>query len=218
MKKNKYLVFFCICLFSFCAFSQHRILFMKGRVLVNGKKAVNKQILKQGDKVLVGKKSLALLQIKGNGVTSKLKLDEESAIVLEKLPTKSNLKSSILLQAGSLFTKVQNKYKKDKVFQVRTRNTVMGVRGTEFFSAYGQGKDFWMCVNEGKVTISNKKGSKSVNAGEGVFVEGGSSITKPKPYAWTRKLNWSMSGNFKSLKNKVDLSSVYSDLLDQDYD
>ena len=96
----------------------------------------------------------------------------------------------------------------------------MGVRGTEFFASYGSGKDIWMCVNEGIVSVKSKSENKQtlVNAGEGVVIKKGSGTSKPKPLAWTKKLNWNMDPKVGEVVNKVSIEAAYSDLLDEDYD
>lgn len=96
----------------------------------------------------------------------------------------------------------------------------MGVRGTELFASYGTGKDVWMCVNEGIVSVRSKKEKKGtlVKAGEGVVVKKGKWTSKPKPLAWTKKLNWNMDPASGDVVNKVSIESAYSDLLDEDYD
>ena len=99
----------------------------------------------------------------------------------------------------------------------------MGVRGTEFFTAYGRknkgtGTDQWMCVREGKVEVQNNTQKVLVKAGEGIFITKGIKVTKPRPYEWTTKLNWNLDEKLGKLENSIDFDSVYTDFEDQDYD
>ena len=113
---------------------------------------------------------------------------------------------------------------KDPPLTVQTVNAAMGVRGTEFFVAFGKvpdiEPDLWMCVNEGKVEVKSKKedGVKTVNQGEGILLPNGSKITDPKAYAWTQGLNWNMNPDSGELDNPMDIEKMYTDLLDEDYD
>ena len=99
----------------------------------------------------------------------------------------------------------------------------MGVRGTEFFTAYSQDKkksdDLWMCVNEGVVEIVTDKSSEKVivKEGQGVFINKGIKATAPKKYSWTKKLNWNLDPGNGELENSA-MNDMYQDLLDQDYD
>ena len=74
-------------------------------------------------------------------------------------PERSNPK------AGSVFVKAAQKILKEdnSSFVLKTKYASMGVRGTEFFTAYADSarnkakEDIWMCVKEGQVVIKNRK-------------------------------------------------------------
>lgn len=166
------------------------------------------------DKIVTGKDSLTLLVL-NNG--SSHKLGENSEIILG-----SDGEPTILqILSGSLFSLFEKTKKREKLYKIKTRAVVAGVRGTQFFTSYGSGKkpnDNWLCVNEGLVEVTNIKTNKKVmvKAGEGISVtEKG--ISNPTPLPWTGKLNWSMDPK-TDLVNKVNIESAYTDLLDKDYD
>jgi hypothetical protein len=98
------------------------------------------------------------------------------------------------------------------------------VRGTEFFVAYGKTidakPDVWLCVNSGavEVTIPDTGQTVVVKQGLGINIVGGAHITSPKPYPWTRKLNWNIDPRSGKVDDYTSLDQAYSDLLNQDYD
>ncbi len=208
--------------FSFSVFAENgKVIFTKGIVKIGKSKTLKKnQMIKTGDRITTGKSSLVVLQLpQGN----KIKLGPESVLVIKSLPKKKAETTKLNLLKGSSFIKVLKgklrKGQKSKLI-LRTRTAAMGVRGTEFFASYGSGDDIWMCVNEGVVAVKSKKEKKStlVKEGEGIVVKDGTKTSKPKPLAWTRKLNWNMNPSSGNLVNKVSIESAYTDLLDQDYD
>ena len=101
---------------------------------------------------------------------------------------------------------------------------VAGVRGTEFFVAYGRTvdiePDIWLCVNEGSVDVAIVKTGESVivNEGEGINILAGNMLTTPEFYTWTEDLNWNTDPDSGSVLDDTNLDSAYSDLLDQDYE
>jgi hypothetical protein len=107
---------------------------------------------------------------------------------------------------------------------VRTGTAVAGVRGTQFFIAYGRTidsqPDIWLCVNAGTVEVTLPASGQSVfvKEGLGVNIVGGAKLTVPRSYPWTRKLNWNMDSKNGKVADVTNLDQAYSDLLDQDYD
>jgi hypothetical protein len=97
------------------------------------------------------------------------------------------------------------------------------VRGTEFFVAYGRTvdaqPDVWLCVTEGTVEVALNASNQSVRveAGKGINIVGGTKLTVPRSYPWTRKLNWNMDPTKGRVADTTDLDQAYSDLLNQDY-
>jgi len=105
-----------------------------------------------------------------------------------------------------------------------TPSMVAGVRGTEFFVAYGRKiedeYDVWLCVNDGAVEVALPEVGSSavVEEGEGINILGGNRLTEPEFYPWTEKLNWNMEPEKGDVRDTTDLDEAYADLLDQDYD
>ncbi|MCC7443090.1 MAG: FecR domain-containing protein [Bdellovibrionales bacterium] len=179
----------------------------------------------EGAPVTTGKDASVILKW-DNGVL--LKLDSESTVVLKK----SAGVPEVELTAGGLFAEVPPVAatpqgaapKKGPIrFFVRTRSATMGVRGTKFYAAISQRKerkDLWMCVNEGRVGITDSISGKEVvvKAGQGVLVPEGKATTPPKAYPWTKKLNWNLNPEKGDTENKIDLKSAYDDLIGRDSD
>lgn len=182
-----------------------------------GKRRAGKEgdLLKDGDAVSTGLKSLAVIDI-GDG--SMLKLRESSRVLLEL----GDRSTGALLSDGGVFAQVA-KRALGSLFQIRTPTAVASVRGTQFFTAYGRqgksGKDLWVCVNEGAVQVNTDaaKAPILVPAGKGVLIKSGLDLTAPQAYDWTKKLNWGMDAAKGSIEDRTSLDKAYSDLLDQDY-
>jgi len=169
----------------------------------------------QGDILKTGIDSLLILELNNK---SELKLRENTILVLEG----TGKETSLILKSGSIFSRV-NKIINGS-FSVRTPSMVAGVRGTEFFVAYGRTietePDIWLCVNEGSVDVSLTKTGDSVivNEGEGINILSGKKLTKPEFYPWTKKLNWNTDPDKGEVRDKTNLNSAYEDLLNQDYE
>jgi len=126
------------------------------------------------------------------------------------------------LSSGSVFARVNKQIISG--FSVRTETAVMGVRGTEFFVAYGRSidrhPDVWVCVNTGSVEVAilGTQDTLIVEEGQGINIVGGTNLSSAQRYPWTRKLNWNMDPTAGEVIDRTDLEQAYSDLLDQDYD
>jgi ferric-dicitrate binding protein FerR (iron transport regulator) len=168
-----------------------------------------------GDIVRTGAKSLAVIDL-ANGITVKLR--EKTLLAIDSLGEDT----AVSLKEGGAFASIVRKLVGH--FSVRTGNTVAGVRGTRFFVAYGRRidaePDIWLCVSQGTVEVSLPAADRSVfvKEGTGITIVGGEKLTVPRPYPWTRKLNWNMDPGGGTLVDTTNLEQAYADLLDQDYD
>jgi hypothetical protein len=183
----------------------------------------NRPVLK-GDWIETGKDSLAIITFPDG---SRTKLNAESAFAIEEVAEAGgDAPSAVRLDYGSVFAQVEGagaepdeeakkKPRKDK-FRISTKTATMGVRGTRFYTGFG-GKDgwekrkeegkpanVWMCVAEGQVEVTPADGGDAVpvKEGEGIVVKEGK-ISPPKPYEWTKELNWKMEGDPADLVNKA---------------
>lgn len=208
-------------LLSFPLWATIQLSHLKGTVLVEGKKALLGQKLKESDTITTKKSSLALIKVKSDQSVQIFKISENSQVTILKLTPKHN---ELELKTGSLFVKFLRKTKAaNQKLDIKTKSVVMGVRGTHFFIAHSTVKnhldDVWMCVQEGTVVVTDPKNKETpVKAGQGVSITQGKKVTPPKSYPWTKKLNWNMEPKKGKLENLIKLDSAYQDLLDQDYD
>jgi hypothetical protein len=169
----------------------------------------------RGDVVETGRDGTAVLELAGN---VELKLRENTRLSLDSLDGEG---IAVGLTRGSLFSRVTGRL--SGRYSVRTAAAVAGVRGTEFFVAYGrridQLPDVWLCVNEGSVEVSIPQTAQTVivRQGEGINIVGGLKLTRPRRYAWTRRLNWNTDPDKGEVVDRTNLDQAYSDLLDQDY-
>lgn len=168
-----------------------------------------------GDVVETGRDGTAILQLAGR---VELKLRENTRLSLDSLEEAG---IRVGLARGSLFSRVTGRL--TGRYSVRTDAAVAGVRGTEFFVAYGRRidelPDVWLCVNEGSVEVEIPQTAQTliVRQGEGINIVGGQKLTAPRRYAWTRRLNWNIDPAQGEVADRTDLDQAYSDLLDQDY-
>ena len=167
-----------------------------------------------GDVLETGRDGTAILTLSGN---VELKLRENTRLSLDSLGEGI----AVSLAKGSLFSRVTGKLAGR--YSVRTQTAVAGVRGTEFFVAYGRRidaqADVWLCVNSGSVEVAIPLTEQTVivRQGEGINIVGGTKLTRPRRYAWTRRLNWNTDPREGEVMDRTDLEQAYSDLLDQDY-
>jgi ferric-dicitrate binding protein FerR (iron transport regulator) len=167
-----------------------------------------------GDNFKTGLQSLAILTMEDGAV---FKLNEKS-----DLSVPASEEGALSLSSGSVFSKIP-KQKLNHQFKIRTPTAVMGVRGTQFFTSFGQEKetsaDVWMCVNEGSVEVTSLANQKKVlvRQGEGVLVPSGKDVTPPKKYEWTKNLNWNVDPGAGNLINKSVIKYEGS-LLKEEYD
>lgn len=197
-----------------------KLTFVSGTVEVNGGKGWQKAslgaIVNEADKVRTGAKGTVIISLK-TGAT--LKLKSESQITLSAV----GKATSIEVEGGSVFSKVDRRLA-GQSYQIKAQTMVAAVRGTEFYFAYGNKKktksDLWLCVNEGKVNVVDSATSSAVdvNAGEGIVIPTDKAIPKPKPYAWTKQLNWNMDAEKGEVEDKSSLKGAYKDLLKNNYD
>ena len=169
----------------------------------------------QGDILKTADNSLLIVELSSS---SKLKLKGNTILALET----TGKEASLFLNKGSVFAKVKKLL--IGTFTIRTPSMVAGVRGTEFFVAYGRTietePDVWLCVNEGAVDVSLTKTGESVlvEEGKGVNILSGNKLTEPVFYPWTKRLNWNTDPDNGSVTDITNLDSAYEDLLDQDYE
>ena len=169
----------------------------------------------QGDVIETAADGVAVISLVDG---AEIKLRENTTLSLDSL----GRSVSVGLSSGSVFSRVNRQLISG--FSVKTETAVMGVRGTEFFVAYGRKidryRDVWVCVNTGSVEVAilQTRDTLVVEEGKGINILGGTNLTSPQRYPWTRKLNWNMDPAGGAVEDQTDLEQAYSDLLDQDYD
>ncbi len=226
----KYLLFGVITLIAQLMAFEVKVRYVSGlaELYENNKKlsklAVGQEI-NLGQVIKTGSNSLVVVALEGGSL---LKLKESSELRFDQFTgsaAQANRKSSFTLLGGGLFSKV-SKLVGSETFNVQTPTMVAGVRGTSFFIAYGkkaakeESEDLWLCVNEGNVEVGTTSSPQKVmvKPGEGIIVPGGKKVTKPKPYAWTKNLNWNFDTTSGELTDKTKMESMYQEPLDFHYD
>ncbi len=170
--------------------------------------------LSQGDVVTTGSDGLAVIDLSN---ATQLKLRENTRVVIDAIGNDTR----VSLTTGAVFTRILGKLSGS--FSVQAERVVAGVRGTEFFVAYGRTvdnqRDIWLCVNSGAVDVSVPSANQRtlVPAGKGINILGGEKLTPARSYKWTRGLNWNMDSSAGTVEDHTGLEQAYSDLLNHDY-
>ena len=200
---------------SISSYANSHALYIKGTVTINNKALDKNKVIKAGDIISTSKDSLALIKL-DTGAT--IKINESSSLKISIHKPKTNTTLVQLIKGSSFFRKDPKIKGK---FNVKTKVATMGVRGTQFFVAYGQklSDDVFMCVNKGSVWVTaDKKRATIVKEGEGVNITKKSVISQPRFLPWTKDLNWSLNPKSKTLENNASIEEKYGNPLDQDYD
>lgn len=174
-----------------------------------------------GDLIATGEDGIAVIRLNER---AQVKLRQNTELWIDSIAEKT----SVTLESGGVFARVVKTAvslaRGTSQFEVRTPSVVAGVRGTEFFVAYGrtveEEPDLWLCVNEGSVEVELPGTGQStvVEEGEGINILAGRRATEPQFYPWTLDLNWNFSAESGDVVDDTDLDAAYADLLDQDYD
>ncbi len=171
--------------------------------------------LEIGDTVVTGSDGIAIIALTSQ---TTIKTRSDTRVKIDSLGEHAK----VGLSSGGLFSRIIGHLSGS--YEVATPTTTAGVRGTEFFMAYGrtidQNPDVWLCVNSGTVAVSVPKTGDNVDvpAGKGIDILSGLKLTEPRPYKWTKQLNWNMDPNAAPVRDHTNLDQAYSDLLNQDYD
>jgi len=170
MKAIIYLLMF---LFSISLIAKVDVIKMNGKVFANGKQVKIGDTLSYGAKVqAIGPKSFIYMR-QSNGNKFLLR---DGAIVLDS-KKESKKKNTVTLLKG-IFSVHKIKKNKKKLF-VRTKQAVMGIRGTKFFiNEDSEKEETYLCVCDGKVAAFNKSGSVLVEKGEDTRITKDSKLLK----------------------------------------
>lgn len=199
--------------------AQARLTYREGTVHIErGSRSVDPEIgatLQRGDTVVTGGDGLAIIALSPQ---TTIKTRANTRVRIDTL----GVDAKVDLRSGGLFSRIVGHLVGS--YSVVTPTASAGVRGTEFFIAYGRTvgarPDVWLCVNSGTVAVSVLPSGQSVDvpAGKGINIIAGTRLTTPRPYRWTQKLNWNMDPQTAPVQDHTNLDQAYADLLNQDYD
>ncbi len=134
-----------------------KIVFIKGKLKINGKKAKLDDKVSYGDKLKTSKKSKAAIQVAGKNILM--------MYAKTKLTYKIKKGDGLLyVPQGALAAVIKNRAAVGE-FRIKTPTTTAGVRGTTLFvKSLKKKKRSYTCVCNGKITIKSAKGEKVVEA------------------------------------------------------
>lgn len=142
-----------------------------GEVTVNGKTVNKFKMLKVGDHLIAkGKKSF----IQFKTIYGSVILLKNGELKLTDLQKKS---SKLELLKGEFFHYMKEKSKRS--FTVKTRSTVMGVRGTKYYISE-RDEESYLCVCEGVVEAIRGDESELISKNEDLHVKDGVALKKLK--------------------------------------
>ncbi len=154
--------------------AQFEIKKISGKVTINSKIATLASQIKEGDIVeAIGKKSFIFFK---NDLGSNF-LVKNGKMIIEKV---SKSESVINLLQGKFFHYLNKKEKKG-TFKLKTKNAVMGVRGTKYMVETSSQVDY-LCVCEGAVSAKRKSQKEEylLKKGDDIFLHVGSSKAEIK--------------------------------------
>jgi len=154
----------------------------------------SKEVVSEGDIIKTGKRSFAVVRFPDK---STMRVDQNSEIkienIVERVDNTSLGSSDVFLKAGRAVIDVINK-SKAPVFNVRTNNVSMGVRGTRLLAGIDPSSGTTdLAVERGEVEISRVDKPEirdAVLAGEALHVEKNKSFTQPQSYKWVKDFDF----------------------------
>lgn len=173
--KTRIIIALFIIVFSFQMFAQEKIAVMlkvKGVVMVENaktKKRINARMgmpLKDGDKVLTGKKSFAAVRFLDD--KSLVRVRESSICTIEGKKQQKKIEKSIWVEVGTFFMSI---FKQKSSFKVITPTSVASIKGTKFWAIHTPSGGTRYVGIEGIVEIKNDKGSALMKKGETCIVK-----------------------------------------------
>ena len=150
--------------------------------------------LPSGAVIRTGERSLAIVTLADG---SALKIYPDTSFTVTGDNGSKKEATLVDLDRGMVFIKLL-KQAPGRIFFVNYKTVVASVRGTLFYVAVTKkslfNRDYWLCVNEGAVHVEEKSSGASVTVpqGKGILVKGARTITPPRAYDWTGRLNWNM--------------------------
>lgn len=109
-----------------------------------------------------------------------VKVFGDAAVVVNKLSSlKQAGETEFFVEDGQFFSKIARKLKKGESYNVKTKTTTAGIRGTDFLFSNENGKSSVVCL-EGKVLVRDARTEKSliISDEEGVTVVPGEDLVK----------------------------------------
>ena len=146
------------------------------KIFSKGKETKARQnlILAVGDKIVLGNKSIVILDFKKD--SARMELQENADLTIQSY---SELNKSLFLKKGNAWTKFK---KGGGNFSLKTPTTVASVRGTKFYT-FQIGETTGTCFCEGKVKYKTKNSSfNKVNSEDYLVLNRDNKYTKKMLY------------------------------------
>lgn len=154
---------------------------IKGTVTINSVRVDKEKKVGTGDQIAASGKGSSVQIFFDDGSRSMLRNGRLS--ISEDIPQEKTL---LTLAKGILFT---SKAKSKSNLQVKTKNTVMGIRGTKFYVEEST-EDTYLCVCEGIVEIKNDRATTLVEKNEDVHSNENPTLKKSPASDDMLKMAW----------------------------
>ena len=176
-----------------------------------------KSVVKKGlevladDEIITGKNSLAVLKIEGHSVH---KIGANSKLKISSLPIKfqnSNFlqsPASLILRAGKILSNISKKSDNESL-KIKTKNTSMGIRGTQLMTSLDKYNNLTVVVNEGKIEFFNGSADDLVESGQTLFIEKDKNIRSLGTTDLRDSIKWKFN-SIDSIVEQSEISKVYS--------
>ena len=212
-----------ILLFSINTFAiDIKVFFVKGNVSSTDLEGVDKKLKKgdlllEGDTIISKDNSFAILKIEGH---STHKIESNTEVLIADLPYRFEKSedleqgANLLLRAGTIFSDVV-KTKGVKALTIRTKSSVMGVRGTKLVVSLNEDShDLLLGVESGVVEVENIiSGQRDILIKkQGILIDGDKNFSAPKRYDWLKKLSWDMTSKSKRNQLRSERKSIFKEI------
>ncbi len=192
--KKRCFILLCTLFFVPLFSKEGTLVFIKGNVQVSQnsktfKKVQKGTILKSGDTIRTGDRSLAV--VKSPRTSFKLIQNSEMTLVFKR-----NGKQVVDLERGGALIKLNKSLKKalsSDALTVRTKTASVGVRGTTFMTYSGKENQSILSVKEGLVDFKGQRSGKAVKVGakKSTMTNKNNKNLKPRSFGLQSKINWS---------------------------
>lgn len=193
-----------------CAFADSYIVFVKGNAYVKSKdketKIVKGMEILNDDEIITKAGALVILKVEGHSVH---KIGELSTLHVSTLPvnfensTILQAPASMILKAGKVLSNIIKKSGNESI-KIKAKDSVMGIRGTQFYLEHNDNHEISLLVKEGQVEVENKLNQDIVEANQELLISSTSKFHSLGEVKAHDEIQWSFN-SAEEIKRKTSL-------------